>query len=183
MTLKEYNGGRSWHLWDMPYKMRERPAIDHFKKAHAKELDFWKFVQYEFYQQWFRLKQYANASGIRIIGDLPIFVADDSADVWTNPSLFDLNEELVPNCVAGCPPDAFSKAGQLWEIPSTHGMCIKGMVTDGGQSACVTHPRFTTSSVSTISGVSTVSIQFRTAPRQPSTANGDKAPEQNCSAK
>ena len=117
MALKDAHGGKSWREWETPYQSRDEKALAKFSEKHADELGFWKFLQYEFHRQWFNLKEYANRRGIKIIGDLPIYVSDDSSDVWANPELFDFDEERRPRCVAGCPPDAFSVDGQLWGNP------------------------------------------------------------------
>ena len=117
MALKNAHGGKSWREWEKPFYAREEKALAEFAEANAEELGFWKFLQYEFNRQWTNLKNYANERGIKIIGDLPIYVADDSSDVWANPKLFDFDEERRPRCVAGCPPDAFSVDGQLWGNP------------------------------------------------------------------
>ncbi len=117
MTLKDTHGGKSWREWEKPYYEREASVLEKFIEDHEEEIGFWKFLQYEFSRQWQNLKEYANVRGIKIIGDLPIYVADDSSDVWANPKLFDFDEERRPRCVAGCPPDAFSEDGQLWGNP------------------------------------------------------------------
>ncbi|MBR1741716.1 MAG: 4-alpha-glucanotransferase, partial [Lachnospiraceae bacterium] len=88
-----------------------------FSKEHRKEILFYMFLQYLFFKQWRRLKKYANKKGIRLIGDIPIYVALDSADVWAAPELFQLDEDSFPKAVAGCPPDGFSATGQLWGNP------------------------------------------------------------------
>lgn len=117
MALKSLHKDHSWHRWEKPYRTRDKAALSAFETAHADDIEFWLFVQYKFFQQWYRVKDYANQSGIRIVGDLPIYVADDSADVWANPTLFDLDKNLRPSFVAGVPPDAFSADGQLWGNP------------------------------------------------------------------
>lgn len=117
MTLKDVNGGAQWFEWDRPLKFREEEAIAAAKEEYADEIAFWKMLQYLFFKQWRELKAYANERGIRIIGDVPIYVAGDSVDVWTNPTQFYLDENLEPIDVAGCPPDAFSADGQLWGNP------------------------------------------------------------------
>lgn len=117
MALKDANGGVSWSNWEEDIKRREPKAMDQARKAYASDIDFYKMLQYLFFKQWRDLKAYANGQGIDIIGDVPIYVAMDSADVWANPSLFYLDEELNPIEVAGCPPDAFSADGQLWGNP------------------------------------------------------------------
>ena len=108
MTLKSKNNNASWNLWE---------TFDGDTKQYNRELDFHRFVQYKFYVQWFALKKYANEKGIGIIGDIPIYVAYDSADVWSEPHQFQLDSDNNPTGVAGCPPDAFSKEGQLWGNP------------------------------------------------------------------
>lgn len=117
MALKEAHNGAQWSEWEHPLKFREAEAIAKAKDTYADEIDFWKMLQYLFFEQWCELKNYANERGIRIIGDVPIYVAGDSVDVWTNPSQFYLDENLEPIDVAGCPPDAFSADGQLWGNP------------------------------------------------------------------
>ena len=118
MSLKEEFNGKPWTEWDEGVKKRDPHALWMFKSEHEEDVMFWEFIQFEFYRQWFQLKQYANKNGVQIIGDIPIYVAPDSADVWVYPDLFDLDEEtLLPQCVAGCPPDAFSETGQLWGNP------------------------------------------------------------------
>ena len=92
-------------------------ALDYYRKEQYYEIEFYKYIQYKFNQQWMKLKHYANDNGISIIGDIPIYVAFDSADTWANPELFQLDENNVPTAEAGCPPDAFSATGQLWGNP------------------------------------------------------------------
>lgn len=117
MALKETNGGNSWLTWPKELKVREAKAMEKAKKENKEEIEFFKMLQYFFFEQWYDLKKYANDKGIRIIGDVPIYVASDSADVWSNPKQFYLDENLDPIDVAGCPPDAFSEDGQLWGNP------------------------------------------------------------------
>ena len=117
MAIKDSLGGISWHDWDDALKYRKKSALKAFKEEHIDELEFYKFIQFEFFKQWYALKSYANKNGIKIIGDIPIYVADDSVDIWCNTKEFDLDENLLPNVVAGCPPDAFSADGQLWGMP------------------------------------------------------------------
>ncbi len=117
MTAKEAHGGAPWTEWSVGLKRRDPHTLWEFKTEHSDEVLFWEFVQYKFRQQWMKLKSYANERGVRIIGDLPIYVALDSAPVWVYPDLFELNDALEPKRVAGCPPDAFSPTGQLWGNP------------------------------------------------------------------
>lgn len=117
MTAKGVYDGKPWLEWEDGLKRRDPHALWEFKNAHEDEVMFWEFLQFKFFEQWHRLKDYANKHGIRIIGDLPIYVALDSAPVWVYPDLFELDGELSPKSVAGCPPDAFSPTGQLWGNP------------------------------------------------------------------
>ncbi|TJX15658.1 4-alpha-glucanotransferase [Tissierella creatinini] len=117
MALKAKNSGVSWQNWPIEYRTFNSPMVMEFEKNNEDEIFFWVFTQYYFYAQWNRLKSYANKHGIKIIGDLPIYVAEDSADCWTNPKNFKFDENLVPKTIAGVPPDAFSDTGQLWGNP------------------------------------------------------------------
>lgn len=107
----------SWHNWEDGLKKRKVRALNTYKKEHSKEIDFWKFLQFKFFQQWSKVKAYANDLDIKIIGDLPIYVSDDGSDVWAHPELFDIDKDLTLRNVAGVPPDAFSADGQLWGNP------------------------------------------------------------------
>lgn len=116
-ALKDASGGRAWHTWRSTLRSREPTALATARKDFAESIDFERFVQYHFFRQWKALKQYANERGISIIGDIPIFVAHDSADVWARQELFSLNPDGTPAVVAGVPPDYFSATGQLWGNP------------------------------------------------------------------
>ena len=107
----------SWQNWDEPLKHRQPEAVSKVKQELDEEMFAQKFYQYLFFQQWFDLKRYANEKGVKIVGDVPIFVALDSCDVWCNPSQFKLNEDGSPRVVSGVPPDYFSNTGQLWGNP------------------------------------------------------------------
>lgn len=117
MALKDANGGKAWFSWEEDLKMRKPEAIKEARQTYAEDIRFYQMLQYLFFKQWWDLKDYVNAKGIEIIGDVPIYVAGDSADVWANPGQFYLDENLNPIDVAGCPPDAFSADGQLWGNP------------------------------------------------------------------
>jgi 4-alpha-glucanotransferase len=117
MALKDANGGVSWLEWDTDLKLRKEDVLENARKTYASDIDFYRMLQYLFFKQWRELKAYANGKGIEIIGDVPIYVALDSADVWANPGQFYLDKNLNPIEVAGCPPDAFSADGQLWGNP------------------------------------------------------------------
>ena len=116
-SIKKKFNGSSWLYWPKEYRYKEKDIIDNFILENKEEIEFQQFIQYKFYQQWKKIKSYANEKGIKIIGDLPIYVSLDSADVWSNPKNYQLNEDLVPKKVAGVPPDAFSDVGQLWGNP------------------------------------------------------------------
>lgn len=117
MALKDAHGGVAWNEWADKYKTRDREAIDEFSSEHKEQIELYMMQQFLFFEQWHKLKKYANDKGIKIIGDMPIYTAFDSADVWANPSLFKLDDTLTPTHVAGCPPDAFSEDGQRWGNP------------------------------------------------------------------
>lgn len=117
MACKEHFGNVSWLEWDEDIRFRRPEAVKKYEALLEEEIAFWAFCQYKFFEQWDRLRDYAAKQGIRIIGDIPIYAALDSADVWTHPKLFLLDEKLVPKFIAGVPPDAFSATGQLWGNP------------------------------------------------------------------
>ena len=117
MSIKNENDGKSWLEWEDGLRKRDSHSLWEFKSSHEDDVMFWEFVQFKFFEQWNKLKKYANDNGVSIIGDIPIYVALDSAEVWVYPDLFELDENLVPKAVAGCPPDAFSPTGQLWGNP------------------------------------------------------------------
>jgi 4-alpha-glucanotransferase len=117
MSIKKHFSGRSWRQWDDDIRMREPAAMERFMDIYGSEITFYQFQQFIFIQQWSKLKDFANKCGIKIIGDIPIYVAFDSADAWANPELFQFDTNMQPIAVAGCPPDAFSPTGQLWGNP------------------------------------------------------------------
>ena len=117
MALKDRHGGTPWHTWEEDLKFRNPEALDRVRQELSEEIRFYCFQQYLFFKQWNALHAYANSQGISIIGDVPIYVPLDSADVWMNPDQFWLDEKLDPVAVAGCPPDAFTADGQLWGNP------------------------------------------------------------------
>ncbi len=117
MALKGEHGGISWDQWPEGERLRRPNALAAAKARLAGELDFWRGVQYLFFRQWDALKALAGAKGISIIGDLPIYAARDSADMWADPKQFQTDADLNPVEVAGCPPDAFTADGQLWGNP------------------------------------------------------------------
>lgn len=118
MAFKDAQNGASWHTWEPGLAKREPAALTWIERELAEEIFYYKFIQYEFFRQWSELKNYANQNGIDIIGDIPIYVAHDSADVWANPDIFALDEETGEAALmAGVPPDYFSATGQLWGNP------------------------------------------------------------------
>jgi len=117
MALKDKYDGASWLEWPEDLRLRRTDALEAARNDLAGEIGFWKAVQYLFFEQWWALKDYANQRGVSIIGDLPIYAALDSADVWASPEQFQLDEKGLPTEVAGCPPDGFSPDGQLWGNP------------------------------------------------------------------
>jgi 4-alpha-glucanotransferase len=117
MALKDAHGGGSWQTWPEPLLMREPEALREARRTYGAGVARHKLGQFLFFRQWRALKAHANGKGVRLIGDAPIFVATDSADVWANPGLFQLDEHRRPAVVAGVPPDYFSATGQLWGNP------------------------------------------------------------------
>ena len=117
MALKERAGGGPWWEWDAKLAAREEAALAAARKELADDIAFWRFTQFVFFRQWQDVRDAARARGIRILGDLPIYVAWDSADVWGNRELFELDERGHPTVVAGVPPDYFSETGQRWGNP------------------------------------------------------------------
>ncbi|QMS89900.1 4-alpha-glucanotransferase [Nostoc edaphicum CCNP1411] len=118
MALKDAHNGASWHIWETEFVKREPEALAQVERRLNGDIFYYKFVQFEFFRQWSDLKSYANMRGIDIIGDIPIYVAHDSADVWAHPDIFCLDEETGEAAqMAGVPPDYFSATGQLWGNP------------------------------------------------------------------
>ncbi len=118
MAVKQSFDNKAWTEWDDDaIRMRDPKAINRYTRKYRDEINFWKWIQFEFYRQWDAFRAYVNKKGIRILGDMPIYVAMDSADTWANPDIFWLDENRAPVCVAGCPPDYFSATGQLWGNP------------------------------------------------------------------
>ncbi len=117
MSLKKFHNDASWNNWSDEYKFYNPKTLKAYYKSNKEDVDFWKFLQFKFDEQWQALKAYAHNNNVEIIGDIPIYVAYDSCDVWSNVKEFQLNEHLEPTKVAGCPPDAFCEDGQLWGNP------------------------------------------------------------------
>ncbi len=117
MTIKNVYNGAAVRNWPEELRYRNKKALKDFEMKHQDEVLFWKGVQYLFFKQWKSLKEYVNALGIKIIGDIPIYVAEDSVEVWSDPKQFQLDEENHPIEIAGCPPDGFAVDGQRWGNP------------------------------------------------------------------
>ena len=117
MAIKADHNNREWLAWEPAIKKRKPEAMAAYREKLGEDVEFYKFLQFKFYEQWMPLKEYANRNGISIIGDIPIYVALDSADVWANTDQFQLSGSLAPAVVAGCPPDMFSSYGQKWGNP------------------------------------------------------------------
>lgn len=117
MAVKDRFGGKPWTEWAEDIRLRYGYAMDYYRRELYFDIEFQQYMQFVFYRQWMALKAYANERGIRLIGDIPIYVAMDSADAWAHPELFQLDGDNVPVAVAGCPPDGFSATGQLWGNP------------------------------------------------------------------
>lgn len=117
MALKEAHNGAPWHTWEAALRDREPRALEAAGEKYQAAIQRQIYRQFLFFRQWAALREYAHERGIQIIGDIPIFVAHDSADVWAHPDLFFLDDKGKPICVAGVPPDYFSPTGQLWGNP------------------------------------------------------------------
>ena len=117
MALREAFNQVSWSQWPLPLRLRDAQALADFSSSHSVEVDFQTFLQFLFFRQWQSLKEYANSHGVLLIGDIPIFMGFDSAEVWAQPHLFQLDADRQPLAVAGVPPDFFSATGQLWGNP------------------------------------------------------------------
>ena len=117
MAVKDRFDGVAWNEWEEDIRLRWSNAMDYYRRELYYEIEFYSYLQFVFMKQWKKLKNYANINGIEIIGDIPIYVAFDSADAWANPELFQFDAENLPTAVAGCPPDGFSADGQLWGNP------------------------------------------------------------------
>ena len=117
MAVKDRFEGKPWIEWAEDIRLRWQPAMDYYRRELYFEVEYHKYLQFKFDEQWRKLKAYVNSKGIQIIGDIPIYVALDSADAWANPGLFQLDKDNLPTAVAGVPPDGFSPTGQLWGNP------------------------------------------------------------------
>lgn len=117
MSIKFYHGGKEWALWEEDIRFHKKNAVKKYRELLSEEIKFWAFCQFHFFKQWKSVKKYANKRGIKIIGDIPLYMAYDSADVWTHANQFELDERKKPINIAGVPPDCFSETGQRWGNP------------------------------------------------------------------
>lgn len=117
MAIKRAHAMQSWEHWPKALRFREKEALKTARREYRDDIQFFTYLQFLFFRQWKNFKNYVNQLGVQLIGDIPIYVAYDSADVWANPALFQLNEDLLPTKVAGVPPDGFTADGQLWGNP------------------------------------------------------------------
>ena len=117
MALFNAHGMQPWWLWSAPLRQRQAPALAAARTQHAQEIGYWRFVQWCWDEQCVALKRYANANGVSLIGDIPIYVADNSADVWSRPDLYTLGDDGLPTVIAGVPPDELGPEGQRWGNP------------------------------------------------------------------
>jgi len=117
MAVKEFFGGASWTQWPNDIRMHYGFALDYYRQKLYFDVEFQKYLQFKFYEQWSKLKKYANDKNIQIVGDMPIYVSPDGSDIWAQPEMFQLDENNMPTQIAGCPPDGFSADGQVWGNP------------------------------------------------------------------
>lgn len=117
VRLKQIHHGKPWYEWDDKYRNRDRRALNQLRQADVDALNYTKWLQFVFFEQWHELRAYCNGKAIRLFGDLPFYISYDSADVWTYPEIFSLDRKARPVLVAGVPPDYFNDDGQLWGMP------------------------------------------------------------------
>jgi 4-alpha-glucanotransferase len=175
-VLRRHFKTGAWTAWPEPLRRRDPAAMAEFQAQFGADLATEQVLQFAFEEQWRNLRNAAAKRKIRILGDIAIFVSMDSADVWSNPHLFELDEDLKPIHVAGVPPDYFSPTGQRWGNPFTAGTSSPNPATPGGSSASAAAACNTTSSASTTSAVSRPTGPSPAKKRPPSTANGSKPP-------
>ena len=132
MAVKDQFGGVEWTKWAEDIRLRWANAMDYYRRELYFDIEFQQYMQFKFYEQWMKLKKYANEKGIQIIGDIPIYVAMDSADTWAHPELFQLDEENVPVAVAGCRRTVFPQQDSFGEIHCTAGITTEIQDISGG---------------------------------------------------
>ena len=172
MALKHYFNSRPWFEWpDEDIRLHKPEACAKWRSKLSDDVEMYEYIQLLFYRQWAQLKAYANDTGIYIIGDLPIYVALDSADVWAEPNWFRLDEKNIPVEVAGVPPDLFSEDGQLWGNPLYDWDAMK---TDGGSAGSPAQENCSTGYASTTSEGSKAISPYRTAIRRQGAVIGSR---------
>ena len=181
MAVKDRFEGKPWIEWAEDIRLRWQPAMDYYRRELYFEVEYNKYLQFKFDEQWRKLKAYANSKGIQIIGDIPIYVALDSADAWASPGLFQLDKDNIPTAVAGVPPDGFSPTGQLWGNPLYRWEAHRATDYQWGSPGCGTALSCTMWCASTTSAASMSISPSPTAARLPWMATGKKAPASSCS--
>lgn len=124
-VLKKHHGNKTWNLWPEQYKKRDEAALEAFRSMHAEEIRYIKWLQFLFFAQWKKLREYVNSLGIQFFGDMPFYVSYDSVDVWSHPEIFCMDEAGNATGIAGVPPDYFSETGQLWGMPTYNWGALK----------------------------------------------------------
>ena len=183
MAVKGRFEGKPWIEWAEDIRLRWQNAMDYYRRELYFEVEYYKYLQFKFDQQWRTLKAYANEKGIRIIGDIPIYVALDSADAWANPQMFQLDEDNIPTAVAGVPPDGFRPLANSGAIRSTAGKSTGKRAISGGSPACGTALSCTTWFASITSAASMSISPSLTAARPPRRVTGKKALASSCSVR
>ena len=177
MALKRHFAMKPWMEWPEEVRLRKAEALERYRTVLSEDVALFTYIQYLFYRQWAALRAYARERGVGIIGDLPIYVAMDSADVWASPESFQLDEKNVPIAVAGVPPDYFSADGQLWGNPLYRwGRYEKKTVSAGGSAGWKVRRSCLMCCASTISGGLRVIGRFLTALLPPAADSGSKGP-------
>lgn len=171
MALKVKNGFSSFDTWEKDERRRDTLS-DEKIAALQDECDFWRFLQFEFYRELTALKDYAKSKNVALIGDIPIYVAYDSADVWAHPEIFRLDKNMRPKEVAGVPPDYFSADGQLWGNPLYDWKNSSRTAFCGGITACCISCNFSTKSASTTSARLKATTPCRMVQRPQKSAGG-----------
>ena len=180
MALKTFFHDQPFRAWPEDIRMHWGFALEHYNRELYFDIEFQKYMQFKFNQQWSRLKAYANAKHIQIVGDIPIYVSPDGADVWAHPELFQLDEHNAPTAIAGCPPDAFAE-DRPGGIPCTTGIFTAARTLPGGSAGCGTASSSTTWCALTISGALTNISPSPQMPRPPEAGIGRRDPAWSCS--
>lgn len=181
MALKTFFHDQPFRAWPEDIRMHWGFALEHYNRELYFDIEFQKYMQFKFNQQWSRLKAYANGKHIQIVGDIPIYVSPDGCGRLGTPELFQLDAHNAPTAIAGCPPDAFAEDGQVWGIPCTTGIFTAARTLPGGSAGCGTASSSTTWCALTTSGALTNISPSRQTPRPPEAGTGKRAPAWSCS--